>query len=122
MDKLQITTEFGNITLPRSFYTVGSEEISKVITMASGKIVQDIIGSRTIINASFSYIPAADLANLIKAQRSGAFLPVTYTDTDGQEKTENMKMAPVAPTVFKFKDGVPVWVGVELELRAQEVN
>ena len=90
--------------------------------MASGKLVQDIIGSRTIIKCTLEYIPSVDLANLVRLIRSCQYLDVEYQNVDGTIKTEKFKVSDPEPQVFKFVNGVAIWTNVSLKMEGQEVS
>lgn len=122
MYNLKIQAEGLNIILPRCYYSIGSRKVVKEVEMASGKLVQDIIGSRTILNCEFEYIPAVDLANLVKIIRSCHYLDVEYQDVDGSIKTEKFKVSEPQPEIFKFVDGIAIWVNVSLRMEGQEVS
>ena len=77
--------------MPRCRYEIGGTEEARSVTMANGKIVKDIIGIRKEISASWDYVPAADLKELVSVLRNGGFFNVTYEDTDGTQKTESFE-------------------------------
>ena len=122
MYNLKIQVNGINVELPRCYYSVGSKKVVKEVEMASGKLVQDIIGSRTILKCSFEYMPAVDLANLVKIIRSCQYLDVEYQDVDGSIKTEKFKVSEPEPQVFKFVDNIAVWFNVNLKMEGQEVS
>lgn len=122
MYNLKIQANGINITLPKCYYSVGSKKVVKEVEMASGKLVQDIIGSRTILKCNFEYIPAVDLANLVKIIRSCQYLEVEYQDVDGTIKTEKFKVSDPEPQVFKFVNGIAIWTNVNLKMEGQEVS
>lgn len=122
MFNLQITTDNAVIILPKCYYTISAKSENKEITMASGKIVQDIIGTRKTIKAKFAYLPAEDLANLASALRSNKFYDVTFQDIDNSIITKKFKIDPIKPTVFKYIGDTAMWVDIELNMTAQEVD
>jgi hypothetical protein len=112
-----------SIVMPQVRYTLSAEEESDETTMMSGRIVKDILGYRTVIDAEWDWVPASDLAKLISLIRSGSFLETEYQDVDGQTKKENFKFSQPEPEVFTFqKDGTAVWHTVKLKMTAQEVK
>lgn len=120
-----ITIYSGNesIVMPQVRYTLSAEEESDETTMMSGRIVKDILGYRTVINAEWDWVPASDLVKLISLIRSGSFLETEYQDVDGQTKKEKFKFSQPEPEVFTFqKDGTAVWHTVKLKMTAQEVK
>ena len=122
MFNLKIQANGTNIILPKCYYSVGSKKVVKEVEMASGKLVQDIIGSRTILKCDFEYIPAVDLANLVKIIRSCRYADVEYQDVDGAIKIEKFKISEPEPQVFKFVNGIAIWTNVSLKMEGQEVS
>lgn len=112
-----------SIVMPQVRYALSSEEESDETTMMSGRIVKDILGYRTVIEAEWDWVPASDLARLVTLIRTGAFLETEYQDVDGQTKKEKFKFSQPEPEVFTFqKDGTAVWHTVKLKMTAQEVR
>lgn len=109
--------------MPKARYTLTAEEVSEESVMLSGKIVKDVLGYRTSIEAEWNWIPAETLAKLVKLLRKGNFCEVTYQEIDGTSKTKKFKIAQPTPEVFTFaKDGTAVWKTVKLTMTAQEVD
>lgn len=112
-----------SIVMPQVRYTLSAEEEADETTMMSGRIVKDILGYRTVIDAEWDWVPAADLAKLISLIRTGTFLETEYQDVDGQTKKEKFKFSQPEPEVFTFQeDGTAVWHTVKLKMTAQEVK
>lgn len=109
------------ITLPRAFYSVGSEEVANMIQMASGKLVKDVKGYRKSLSAQFSYIPAETVRDLSATLRLGGFHQVMYEDLDGNIQTESFTISQPQLTVFKYVNGVAMWAELALEMTGQEV-
>lgn len=109
------------ITLPRAYYSVGSEEVASMIQMASGKLVKDVKGHRKSISAQFSYIPAETVRYLSTTLRLGGFHQVMYEDLDGNIQTESFTISQPQLTVFKYVNGVAVWAELTLDMTGQEV-
>lgn len=91
-------------------------------TMASGKVVRDIIGWRTELSATWEWVPAGLLAQLVPLARSGRFVEITYPDSTGDTETGNFTIEIGAQKIFKFVNGNPMWYNVELTATAQEVT
>lgn len=67
MDKIKIysTDRQTVIEMPRvKDITVGAEEVANAVTMASGKVVKDMIGYRSTLKASWDYVPATTITAL----------------------------------------------------------
>lgn len=109
------------ITLPRAYYSVGSEEVANMVEMASGKLVKDVKGHRKSISAQFSYVPADTVRNLCNTLRLGGFHQVTYEDLNGDTLTENFSISQPQMTVFKYVNNVAMWAELALEMTGQEV-
>lgn len=101
---------------------LGGERLVKEAVMASGLLVQDVIGFRTVLSAHWEWIPTDILTSLTELVRTGDFLEILYPDpvqgaTKGRFKVEigNAK-------IFKFMNGQPRWYNVDLKATAQEVK
>lgn len=122
MTQLTISDGVTTITMPRvKKITVGGQEVANTATMASGKIVKDIIGHRVVVTAVWDYVPAADMAALHTMLRQGGFFTVGYPDPDGTDKSADFSVSYPTTGVFKFVSGVAMWHGVTLTMTAQEV-
>lgn len=100
---------------------VGGYYESKEATMASGKIVRDVLGWRREITASWEWVPAGLLSQLVPIVRGGAFVQIDYPDSDGKEASGLFAVEIGNQKIFKFVNGVPMWYGVELKATSQEV-
>lgn len=123
MDRLIISDGTTSVTLPRvKKIVVGTEEVSKTVTLAGGKNVKEMIGHRVTVNAEYDYFPADDLTALVALIRHNGFLDVTYPDIDGTDKTASFAVSAPTPTIFKFDAShKPFWHLVTLHMEAQEV-
>ena len=112
----------GDIEMPRTkSIEIGGEYESKETTMASGKIVRDVIGWRTEITAEWEWVPAGLLAQLVPIARSGEFVTIQYPDSTGEDASGVFSIEIGEQKVFKFVNGEPMWYNVELTATAQEV-
>lgn len=124
MDKIKIYSldKQTAIEMPRvKDITVGAEEVANTVTMASGKVVKDMIGYRTTLKAGWDYVPANIIAKLSVLLRTGSFFYVEYPAPTGADKGTFSISFPDMK-VFCFKDGVAVWHDVTLKMTAQEVS
>lgn len=122
MTQIIISNGTTSVTMPQTrSITVGGEEVANAVTMASGKIVKDILGYRAVVTVQWSYVPAATMAALVAMLRAGGFFTVTYPDPDGTDKSADFSISIPSPGIFKFVSGVPLWYGVQLKMSAQEV-
>ena len=112
----------GGIEMPRTkTIEIGGEYESKETTMASGKIVRDVIGWRTALTAEWEWVPAGLLAQLVPIARSGQFVTIQYPDSIGTDTSGVFSIEIGEQKVFKFVNGEPMWYNVQLTATAQEV-
>jgi len=122
LDKITISNGVTTITMPRTKDITSSDsEVSKVITMASGKTVKEMIGFRAVVTAKWDYVPVATITALQTMLRAGGWFTVGYPDPDGTDKSIKMSISMPQPKVFKFVNSVPMWHDVSLTMTAQEV-
>lgn len=88
--------------------------------MASKKMVSDVIGFRPGVRAEWDWVPAETILALNNLLQQGGFFDVTHPSPDG-EKTEKMKVPFPTMKVFTYRNGVPMWHSVTLDMTAQEV-
>ena len=124
MDKIKISSADRSVAIemPRiKDISVGAVEVANTVTMASGKVVKDMIGYRATVEAVWDFVPASKLTALAALLRSGGFFFVEYPsptgDTSGMFEIEYPSM-----NVFAYKGGVAVWHDVKLKMTAQEVT
>lgn len=124
MDKIRITSQDGlkTIEMPRvKDVSVGATEVANKVTMASGKVVKDIIGYRATISASWDWVPADTIKALAVLLRGGGFFRVDYPAPSG-DAFGIFEIQYPTMTVFGFKNGVAVWHDVKLSMTAQGVT
>nr|DAJ90238.1 MAG TPA: hypothetical protein [Bacteriophage sp.] len=110
------------IELPRTRkFEIGGEVEAKEATMASGRIVKDIIGWRLRISATWEWVPAGLFAQLVPIVRSGEFVKIEYPDSSGENATGIFSIEIGNQKIFKFINGEPFWYNIELIATAQEV-
>ena len=124
MDKIKISSADRSVSVEMPHIkdiTVGAAEVANTVTMASGKVVKDMIGYRVTIQATWDYVPAAVLTALAALLRSGGFFYVEYPaptgDAGGMFEIEYPSMS-----IFAYKNGIAVWHNVKLKMTAQEVS
>lgn len=110
------------IDLPRTKkITYAEEPVVYETQMASGKLVQDIMGARPVFSAQFEYLPAGVLQEVVMLLRQGGFFAVRYPSPTG-ETTGVFKITEDAgQKIFKFINGQPMWYGMTLTFTAQAV-
>ena len=102
--------------------TVGSEEVSKKTTMASGRVVKDIIGSRITLHAEWNWLPPETITAIHALLRQGGFFEVQYPDPELGDASGMFEITMPTSGVFKFENGSPRWKDVSLDMTAQEVT
>lgn len=111
------------ISMPKTkTLEIGGSFESNEATMASGKIVRDIIGWRRELTASWEWVPAGLLSQLVPIVRSGEFVDIQYPDSTGEDMSGIFSIEIGSQKIFKFVQGVPMWYNVELTATAQEVE
>lgn len=110
------------IDLPRTKkITYAEEPVVYETQMASGKLVQDIMGMRPVFSAQFSYIPADIMQEIIMLLRANGFFKVTYPAPTGEETGMFKITEDAGQKIFKFINGQPMWYGMTLTFTAQAV-
>ena len=100
---------------------VGAKEVANTVTMASGKVVKDVLGYRATVDAVWDYVPAATIVALLTLMRSNSFLLVDYP-APGGDASGIFAIGYPTLDVFCYRDGVAVWHNVSLSMEAQEVT
>lgn len=112
----------GGIAMPRTrSLTIGGDYEAKESTMASGKVVRDVVGWRVKLQADWEWLPAGVLAQIVVAARSGGFIEIRYPDSTGADTAGLFSIEIGSQKIFKFVDGAPYWYNVSLTASAQEV-
>ncbi|MCC2258946.1 hypothetical protein AAAT94_07645 [Intestinimonas aquisgranensis] len=122
MDKIKIYARDGvtAVTLPRCRPSLALEDVTVSATMASGKLVEDVIGVRQVLTASYGYVPASDIVTLNQIAREGGFHRVQAPGVGGDIDAD-FKLSPPSYEVFKYVNGAPMWANVTVKLTAREV-
>lgn len=124
MDRIKIysTDRQIAIEMPRvKAVSVGAEEVANTVTMASGKVVKDMVGYRNTLKASWDYVPVATITELSFLLRTGGFFYVEYPAPTG-DAAGNFEVDFPEMKIFCFKNGIAVWHDVTLKMTAQEVS
>lgn len=124
MDKIIIYSfdKSSFVTMPRTRQiSVGAQAVNKNITMASGKVVKDLIGYRTSVKATWDYVPADTITTLTGILRNNEFCYVKYPSPNGSCEGYFEISYPTI-NVFAFKNNIAVWHDVTLTMNAQEVS
>lgn len=116
------TLTIDGIELPRtrSLEVGGSAEVIEA-TMASGKIVQDVIGWRVKLTAEWEYMPVGIFNQIVSISRRGGFVEIKYPDPVSGTLTAMFSIDIGNQKIFKFVSGSPYWYNISLTATAQEV-
>lgn len=101
---------------------IGGEVVAQEKTMAAGNLVRDIIGWRSVVTASWEWVPQKTLADLTELARRGQFITLDYPDPVLGTASGAFKIEIGNQKVFRFRDGEPYWYNVELKATAREVR
>lgn len=112
-----------SIVMPRTrSLELGGEAVCVETSMASGKLVRDVVGWRMTLTASWEWLPQETMAALVGLTRSGRFVTIQYPDPVNGTAAGQFGITIGKQKVFRFRDGEPCWYNVELEATAQEVE
>lgn len=121
--EIKISKGSVSVTMPKiRDISVGGEEVSTSTTMASGRVVKDVVGYRRTVTASWDYVPAESITALLGLLRQGGFYTVTYTDPKDGETSGVFDIDPPTLDIFAYRGGAPIWHNVSLTMTAQEVD
>lgn len=123
MFKVTISDGEDTIELPSQIeYPLGGEEVNKTASMASGKIVKDVVGYRDVLEIPVGYLGIeimALLRNMVR--RNDGFLSITYPTPNGAV-TDNFIVEDPKGKVIKYDDdGRAVWLDVTVKAISTEV-
>ncbi len=121
MDKIKISKGTTIIEMPRARVSVGGEEVAKEITMASGKLVKEMIGHRAVVSAEWEWLPVDTIKDLHELLRQGGYFSVEYPDPVAGGASGMFSVSYPETKIFKFNGTEPRWYGVSLTMTAQEV-
>lgn len=102
--------------------TIGGDIEAKEATMASGKIVRDVLGFRKSITASWEWFPMELMQQVVNIARAGEFVTLEYPDPTGKVHIGRFTISIGEQKIFKFVKGKPLWFNVELNAVAQELE
>lgn len=100
---------------------IGAEAIEKENTMASGRIVKDIVGYRTVVRGVWDYIPQESLNKLFAILRNSTTVYIEYPEINGTTGSGTFISSFPNVKLFTFRNGVPMWHNVDLTFKNTEV-
>ena len=121
MDKIKISKGTTTVEMPRARVSVGGEEVAKEITMASGKLVKEMIGHRAVVSAEWEWLPVDTIKSLHEMLRQGGYFLAEYPDPVAGGASGMFSISYPETKIFKFDGTEPRWYGVSLTMTAQEV-
>lgn len=122
MTQITISNGTTSVTMPRTKKVeVGGKEVGKSRTMASGRVIKRIIGTRATVVAKWDAIPAETITSLLLLLKSGGFFSVSYPSPSG-DSAGTFSIGYPTLGIFGFINGAPVWHDVTLRMEAQEVS
>ena len=103
-------------------FKLSGEEVSQTATMASSKIVKDVIGYRDVLEIPVGYLSLENMSKLRNMiRKNNGFLSISYPTTDG-DRTEMFVINDPACKAVKYNDeGVAVWIDVTINAKSAEV-
>lgn len=104
-------------------FEIGTSEISTSATMASGRLVKDIVGYKDTLNIPVGYLSVEDMSKLRKMiRRNSGYLQISYPAPEG-DTTEWFIMDQPTYSAFTYdENGVATWKGVTLTATSVEVQ
>ena len=122
MDKVKLISDTKELIFARTRkLSVGQEVLDKTFVVASGRVVKDLIGYRTILTVEWD-APPAKMSELISMISANPFILVEYPDPQNGDSAEIFEISMPEPRIFVYKKGVPMWRDVQLEMRGQVVR
>lgn len=123
MRNIVITDGENTVTLLQDLeFTIEPRDVGVEATMASGKTVMDIVGTKNVLEIPTGWLSPEDLATLRSMISKKHILTVTYPDIDGT-KTKSFFVKQPKYKTFKYgTDGVEQWYGVTLTMTQQGVD
>lgn len=124
MRNIIITDNTDTITLRNDLmFEIQPEEISRSATMASGRLVKDVIGYKPVLKIPVGYLSLDNMSllrNMIK--RNNGLISISYPTPNGDITQQFMVEQPTYTTFSYDGNGVAVWQGVTIIARALEVD
>lgn len=122
MRRIEITNGTDTVTLlPDLIFTIQPVTVAKTATMASGRVVRDVIGERIDLDIPTGWLSAENLSLLRRMIRGSAVLTIRYPDMDGDATGRFFIDMPDFKTFRYGADGVTIWYGVTLHAEGAEV-
>lgn len=124
MRNIIITDGIDSITLLKDLkIEIGAAEISTSVTMASGRLVKDVVGYKNTLSIPVGYLSLDDMAKLRRMiVKNSGYLQISYPSPNG-DLTEWFIVDQPTYTTFKYNEnGVAIWKGVTIKAISVEVQ
>lgn len=103
-------------------FELSPDEISKSATMASGRLVKDIVGYKDVLKIPVGYLSLTDMSTLrTMIKRNGGLMEISYPTPNGDRTGQFLvEQPPYTPFAYD-ENGVSVWKGVTITATSVEV-
>lgn len=123
MRNIIITDGINTVTLLKDLeFTIEPRDVGVEATMASGKTVMDIVGTKNVLEVPTGWLSPENLSKLRDMIRTKHVLTVTYPDIDGIKTSVFVVKQPIYKAFKYDDDGVTQWYGVTLTMTQQGVD
>lgn len=123
MRQISIKGRLGTVVLMKDLvFTITPKLIGSTQTMASGRVVMDIVGVQNTLKTPTGWLSVDDLALLKRMILEERILKVTYPDVGGTKTADFFFSPPVFKALIYDNDGVRQWMGVTLTATQQGVD
>ena len=123
MRQITIKGRLGTVVLLKDLvFTITPKLIGSTQTMASGRVVMDIVGVQNTLTIPTGWLSADDLTLLKRMILEERVLRVTYPDVGGMKSADFFFKPPVFKALIYDDDGVRQWMGVTLTATQQGVD
>ena len=123
MRQITISGKLGTVVLLKDLdFDIKPRFIGGSQTMASGRVVMDIVGVQNTLRIPTGWLSPADLSLLCRMIAEERVLRVTYPDIGGEKTADFAFQPPVLRPLMYNKNGVSQWRGVTLTAVQQGVD
>lgn len=123
MRKITIRGELGTVVLLKDLkFDIIPKFIGSSQTMASGRVVMDVVGIQNTLRIPTGWLSPDDLALLKRMILEERVLTVIYPDVTGDKTAKFFFQPPVFRALKYGESGVKQWMGVTLNAVQQGVE
>lgn len=121
--RITIRGELGTVVLLKDLvFEIVPKFVGSSQTMASGRVVMDVVGVQNTLKIPTGWLSVDDLALLRRMILEERVLTVIYPDVGGEKSAEFFFQPPVFRALIYDDDGVRQWMGVTLNAVQQGVD